>query len=38
VWHVALRYDSLKRRYRAAYARMVSDEAWDARFVAARAD
>ena len=31
-------YGSLKRRYRAAYARMVSDEAWDARFAAALAD
>jgi len=31
-------YGALKRRYRAAYARMVSDEAWDERFAAALAD
>jgi galactofuranosylgalactofuranosylrhamnosyl-N-acetylglucosaminyl-diphospho-decaprenol beta-1,5/1,6-galactofuranosyltransferase len=38
VVRIAVRYRALKRRYRAAYAQMVSDEAWDARFAAALAD
>ena len=38
VARTARTYGSLKRRYRAAYPRMVSDEAWDARFAAALAD
>jgi GT2 family glycosyltransferase len=38
VLRVARTYGALKRRYREAYARMVSDEAWDERFAAALAD
>jgi len=38
VVRVARTYGALKRRYREAYARMVSDEAWDERFAAALAD
>ena len=38
VVRIAVRYGALKRDYRAAYEQMVSDEAWDARFVAALSD
>jgi hypothetical protein len=38
VVRTARTYGTLKRRYREAYAQMVSDEAWDERFAAALAD